>query len=213
MKNIISIFILFCFISNINAQEQRFKAGLHLGLNAAQLDGDANIGFHKVGLNGGVRVATILNEKMQIVTEINYASRGSQATYTANSNGSDYFVINNRYVEVPVMFSIFDWKGEDDDHYRICFNGGLSYARLINSTAKGATTFAGRSQDYFLKNNLSFILGFIYYPGKNLGYQFRYTRDIIPTYSQNLSPATTPLNADRLLGYYITLGVVRMFGE
>lgn len=205
----ICVFISLFFLSvSSKAQEQRFKAGFHLGFNAAQLNGDQNSGFHKLGLNGGLRVAAKLKEKLRLITEINYASRGSQATLSPGSNGG-FFRINTRYIEVPIMISILDWKGEADDHYKLHFNGGLSYGRLISSTATGITTFAGRSEELLNKNNISVNIGFIYYPRTNLGYHFRYTRDLIPTYTFKVGG----LNESSLIGYYLTLGVTKMFGE
>ncbi len=208
MKKIFLFLFVVLSVVSTKAQEQRFKAGFHIGMNASQINGDENYGYHKIGLNGGLRVATRLKEKMQIITEINYASRGSQATISPNSSGA-FFRINMRYIEIPVMFNLMDWKGENDDHYKIHFNAGLSYGRLISSTATGATVLAGRSDEFLRKNNLSANIGFVYYPRLNLGYHFRYTRDLTPSYV----PKAGSLNTNSLVGYYLTLGVTKMFGD
>jgi hypothetical protein len=209
MKKLILLFFIVFSTMSAQAQEQRFKAGFHLGMNASQINGDQNYGYHKIGINGGLRVATQIKEKMQIITEINYASRGSQASISNNNNNGGFFRINMRYIEVPIMFNLMDWKGENDDHYKIHFNAGLSYGRLISSSATGATVLAGRSDEFLKKNNLSANIGFVYYPRLNLGYHFRYTRDLTPSYV----PKAGALNTDSLVGYYLTLGVTKMFGD
>ncbi|MCC7507153.1 MAG: hypothetical protein IT259_17735, partial [Saprospiraceae bacterium] len=47
----------------IAQRQQRFKAGIIAGLTASQIDGDESAGYHKVGLQGGLRGVVILGGK------------------------------------------------------------------------------------------------------------------------------------------------------
>jgi len=49
------------------------------GINASQINGDAEAGYHKVGLNIGARGGAILGEKWEAALEILLSQQGSQA--------------------------------------------------------------------------------------------------------------------------------------
>ena len=71
--------IIALFLFNFSsAQEQRFNAGLVVGLNASQIDGDQLAGFDKLGLTAWVRGIAKLGETIDMNIEFLYSERGSK---------------------------------------------------------------------------------------------------------------------------------------
>ena len=54
------LYLLCLFTPLAEAQSQRFKAGINIGLTAAQINGDESAEFNKLGLTAGVRAYTCL---------------------------------------------------------------------------------------------------------------------------------------------------------
>jgi len=71
------LLLAFLFIGISSLQAQTFQASVLLGTNFSQIDGDELQGFHKVGLNGGIRVVAKLNDRWRIGPEILYSQRGA----------------------------------------------------------------------------------------------------------------------------------------
>ncbi|MEZ4962348.1 MAG: porin family protein [Saprospiraceae bacterium] len=183
MKNILSCTLLSTSIlllaANADAQ-QRFRAGLVLGLNASQILGDDIGGYNKLGLQGGLRVNTILRDKMDLIVEMLYSQRGSR------SKTNEFIIprkINLQYVEVPVMVSYKDWYIEDDDYYKVQVIGGLTYSRLFKSSAEGSDH--DDQVDNFINNDVGFTLGAEFYLSRHFGFSFRFSRSINLLYNKD----------------------------
>lgn len=208
-------FIIFCFftilfasttLSAQEAVERRFKGGIVGGFNLSQIEGDDAAGYNKIGLQGGVRVAIILKEKMDLGVEMLFSQRGSAAR---NMNqGAFAFNLTLNYIEVPILFNYMDWLAEDEDYYRLHFHAGFSYGRLISSSSDNDNntnfTILG---DFFRDNDVSWIAGATYYVNENLGFTARYSRSLYPFF---VPDENTP-NAKPLIGYQITFQTVYMF--
>jgi len=100
------IFIFFIQTTNF-AQQQRFKAGLNVGLTAAQINGDESAEFNKLGLTAGIRAYTFLNDKSDILLEILFSQRGSR-TKVLNGTTIPQKIIQLNYIEVPIIYTIKD---------------------------------------------------------------------------------------------------------
>lgn len=115
------------------AKAQGFDAGLVIGTNLSQVDGDAMGGFHRIGFVGGGRVDAVFSERWRLGMELLFSQLGrdrSQYDFL-----SDYDNIRLNYVEVPVSINFRDWTAEwgtDETFQRMEFSAGMSYARLMN---------------------------------------------------------------------------------
>ncbi len=209
----ITRFIVFCFFTMIfatttlsgqEAVERRFKGGIVGGFNLSQIEGDEAAGYNKIGLQGGVRVAIILKEKMDLGVELLFSQRGSAARNV--NQGTFPFKLTLNYIEVPVLFNYMDWQVENEDYYRLHFHTGLSYGRLISSSSD-VNQFI-QLGDFFRDNDVSWVAGATYYVNKNIGVTVRYTRSLYPFF---IADETTTPNANSLIGYQINFQTIYMF--
>lgn len=192
---IIFLFLFFFSIDNY-AQEQRFKAGVLIGVNAAQINGDQTAGFNKLGIVGGLRGVAILKDKMELSVEMLFSQRGSQTELIP-----DQFVVQRvihlNYIEVPVLFNYMDWFIEEDVYYKMHFHGGLSYGRLLNASTKEVSI----NVDNLAQNDFSWVLGATFYPRKKIGLTIRYNRSINKLLTEG----------GDLIGYFLNFHAVYMF--
>lgn len=101
------------------------RAGVALGLDAAQVDGDDYAGFSKLGLNGGFYAQIPVSKMFFFSTEILYVQDGGKAP-TIQGQVLEYRAKFD-YAQVPVLFHFQDKEA---------FNLGLgfSYGRLVSQT-------------------------------------------------------------------------------
>ena len=198
------LLVSFGILSNLTAQEQRFKAGITLGLTAAQINGDDSADFNKLGISAGIKAITILTPKSDMVIELLYSQRGSRTTFGKNSGVPDRF-INLQYIEVPVIYTIKDWYQEDDDYHKMHFQGGLSYGRLFGSSFENSPLEA--ASPFFRENDFSWILGITFHANANTGFFARYTRSMNLLYKND----TTNPNVNSLLSFFLTFGGTYVF--
>lgn len=225
MRKIYLIALLFSLAagaSNLFAQN-RFGAGLTLGLNASQIDGDERLGYHKPGLNAGVRGVVRINEKIDMSTEIAYSQRGSQSRLIVDEN-APYFKIKLNYLEVPVLFNYKDWKttgvgevvegdGEEvieEAYYRVHFHVGGSFSRLINANvesiaASNVAQYASNI-DRFEANNYNWIVGASFFLKKKLAMTVRFNQTI----GWNFNATKWGINANNLRNRHLTFGLLYM---
>jgi hypothetical protein len=180
-------------VSRLEAQ-QRFKAGLVLGLNAAQIQGDDIGGYNKLGLAGGLRAVVMLKEKQDILVELLYSQRGSRSKI--GQVAGDPVKIKLQYIEVPVLFSYKDWLDEDANHYKMRATGGFSYGRLIEAAAEGSK-HDDLTEEFFV-NDLSFVIGFEFFPGPHVGFGVRWNRSLTLLFDNENFPGR-----NSLYGYFL----------
>ncbi len=174
MKRIIIAIFILSSISLLSAQ-RGFKGSATVGFSANQIDGDALIGYHKLGLTAGVSLFYPLNKKLDLGLELLYTQRGSSPQAYDNVSG-----IHLDYLEVPLVIRIKDWYYEEDDFYKVYAEGGLSAAYLFNVDTD-SDLFNGTIGG-FNKMDLSIILGIGYNFNKRWGMGIRYTRSLFPIY-------------------------------
>jgi hypothetical protein len=196
--------ILCCSLASVqlNAQAQRFKAGIIVGFNASQLDGDAYAGYNKLGFVGGLSGVILLTDKMYVNTELLYSQRGSTSSLVAG-NTNDPFKITANFIEIPLLFNYKDWLDTEGEFYKLHFHGGFSYGRLISSKVDGG---AYQGVD-FNKNDWSYLLGFTFYTGPHLAFTFRWSRSFGVLYFND----NTNLNSPSLQNHLISLRALYMF--
>ncbi len=158
-------------------QSQRFKAGIIAGVTASQIDGDESAGYHKVGLQAGLKGIAILKPKQQASIEILYTQRGCR------SEPQTYPLYNTtlNYIEVPLQWHYSDWLAEAgdeaDNFYRIQFNVGASWAYLLGYKDKYEDGFGiAAALPDLNKNSFCGMLGVSFYATRNIGFTFRWQR-------------------------------------
>lgn len=156
LKLSVLFFSLLSF-AELDAQ-QRFRAGVVGGFNISQIRGDFTGGYNKFGLVGGLRVNTILTDKMDIGLEIVYSHRGSSSSSVEENQGFDV-QINLDYVEVPILFNYKDWYVEDEDYYKVQATAGFAYSRLISGESVGTTNLRADIAEDFREDDFSFVIG------------------------------------------------------
>lgn len=195
---IICIYFFFQIcVFHINGQT--FKASVIVGVNAGQIDGDFEVGYNKFGVNTGFGVGINLKENMYLGTEFLYSQRGSKnALFDKDVKAKGSIQID--YIALPIVFKYYDWFDEEQDFYRVWLEGGAVPGRLINAKIIGSEQ--PDLINSFRANDISWFLGTGYQINKHFYGNFRYTRAIIPIYSN--------INADinqvqKLLSYFLTL--------
>ena len=161
--------LLLSFFLTQQIQAQRFKAGLVAGFNMAQIEGDLLNGYHKLGLNGGIKVYTIFNDRWEMGLSFLYSQKGSAAART-DYLGSTYQKIKLNFVEVPVMVHFNEWKFK--------LGTGLSYARLINYEVIDVLGNDITAQQLYNDNLISFVVGLSYMSSDHLLFNFRWSKSI-----------------------------------
>jgi len=120
------ISLLLLSIPFLGKAQQRFEGKLIGGFVLAQIDGDRLAGYNKIGLQGGLGVKTILNERWSLGLEFLYTQQGSSRTLN-DPSGAAFEKIRLNLVEAPVLLYFADWKFE--------VGAGISYGRVINFEA------------------------------------------------------------------------------
>lgn len=175
------IFILFCFVliclffnQSVFAQDkynknvadtERFSAGVLIGFNNAQIDGDFQKGFDKFGLTGGIRGIARINSRLELNIEMLYSSKGSQIFsegFRFSANPKKDRIIDLNYVDAPIYFKYLLKDLATTWHVEL---GGI-YSRLINTEITEILVNPSESFSYeniaadFDRNDIAVFLGF-----------------------------------------------------
>lgn len=198
-----TMLLVILFLHQLQAQN-RFRGGIVAGFNAAQLDGDAAAGYHKVGLNVGLRALIELKNRLDITTELLYSQRGSRTT--ENQSFINRTCTLN-YLEVPVLLNIRDWKkgeGTGKEYFKVSLSLGLTYGRLFKATSSPDFTHA-LVLDKFNSNDLSIVGGVNYQFNRLWGFSSRIAKSINLLFNPNKYP-NEPLagSLNGLRGHYLT---------
>ncbi len=195
MKSYIFLFIFLMLASW--GRTQTFEAGLILGVNASQVNGDFLAGYDKLGLHTGLKVRVSTWEHIEWSVELLLSQRGSRPDiFTEDSRK-----IHLNYVEIPILIGFKDWQ--KDDFYKIRFEGGFSYGRLVGHKV----SFQGVEEqiDEFNNNDLSFVIGAALFTSEKLGFSFRYTHSVTPLLNNRNS-----IEFARLRGFFLTFRSIYM---
>jgi len=82
---------------------QRFNAGIMIGGDASQVDGDTYDGYHKYGYLGGAYVTLQVSEHSSFQMELEYIQKGSRRADTNVSGGNEY-LLRIHYIEIPFLY-------------------------------------------------------------------------------------------------------------
>lgn len=195
------LFFIALILSTSQLSAQTFKAYLVSGMNAGQVDGDFEVGYNKIGVQGGIGIGFNLSQTYFLSTEFLYSRRGSKNALfnsTTEANGS----ITLDYIDLPIILRIGDWYQEEGKYNKVWAEGGISAGRLINASIKGSDV--PDIIDNFRSTDVSFIGGIGYNINKNFFGNLRYTRSFYPFYKNN---EALPGEVSYFTSYFLTLRV------
>ena len=183
MKRTICALLLMGLL-HVSVAAQTFRASVLAGANFSQIDGDDLLGFHKVGLNGGIRVVALLGEKWRVGPEILFSQQGAKR----NINVSVYDRLHFNTLEIPLMVYYKDW--------RLTAEAGFSYQRLIEYEVIGAQGEDITANTPINENQVAFNVGATFFISPRFGFNFRWSKhlaDINPTGGENFKGRTISL--------------------
>ena len=181
LKKLAAICTLFLFLStqSLYAQSSPFKAGVSIGLNIAQIDGDHQSGYDHKGYSFGLRGGFAVSKRLDIISELLYVEKGAEPASEISSD-QRRLVINLKYAEVPLLLT-YHFKKNDRGFYNWSFHTGISYGRLLKSNASvtqrsrvDTNITKSLSQEFFTNQDWSFVSGISYNIGSNFGIRFRH---------------------------------------
>ncbi len=189
---LLSLLLSLTFVTFTIAQDESragFGAGLIAGFNAAQLDGDNDKGYHRMGLHTGLKAIYRFPEKehLSLSFEMLFSMRGSVERLNLSSSNNTQGKILLNYIDVPVLFGLREWNFD--------FHGGLVYSYLISSKAN---EFAVVFAEDFKRNDLSLTAGVSYFITPKWAATFRASRSVVNIVKKEI-------NANALLGHWLTL--------
>ncbi|MCB0595512.1 MAG: PorT family protein [Lewinellaceae bacterium] len=219
-----SLVLLFIMPQEAGAQykkrrryQQRFKAGMVLGGNLSQVDGDGYSGFDKGNLQFGLSGAAILSEHAEIGVEFLYAGRGSKVESERGSGVEKKDrLIDLRYMEVPILFR-FRQKAEAPSSL---IEAGFSFGRIIHSRVTEPAVpddgIAFRNfEPYFNSNEVALLAGYGYQTSRRLNFKLRFGFALTQFYRNPAKKGEQPANSlfaagsrnsiEFLRNYYLSL--------
>lgn len=185
MKFILPILLLVATVAQAQDKEvaRRFRATAIAGMNISQVDGDAEAGYRKLGLNAGVGVAAVLAKRWQVGLEMLYSMKGSADPNDRDGNGKT-LKYTFHYIDVPFFVSFWDWKATDKigEYMKIKIHLGAVYGRLFGGKLR--ENFVDLDPEEFenryTKNTFGYILGAGIMFTRHIGAEFRWEQSILP---------------------------------
>lgn len=170
--------------------QNRFKAGVAVGFNLAQLDGDLQQGYDKFGLSLGLKGFIIIKPQFDISTELFLNQKG--ATYTGTTNFFDakklYSRFTTNYADMIFLANFNINANEAETHYRHTFHAGISFGRLLSSktSVQRGLIFVDSLEQSLAKNyksnDISFVIGWSWFLNKRMGLTIRHTLSMTNMY-------------------------------
>ena len=213
MQNILLFCCLFLLVLNpILCQDKPvFQAGLTIGANFSQVDGDEYTGYRKIGLQDGIQGVVNITNNFFVSTEMLFSQRGARPSNREKLEDFENFIdIRLNYVEVPFLINVRTGNARADFRPLRIF-GGVSIGRLLNSnidqTGESETFYPflnmANIKDDFETFDFGLIFGLQRNFSKNFGVFFKHTLALNNLY--------TPLGEqnpyNQLESFHFSLGV------
>ena len=196
--------ILTALMLSPGVSAQTFGARAVFGANASQIGGDQLAGFDKIDIVAGLKGTARVAEKVHVNLDFLYSRRGSRPGIFGSSVDPDVR-IGLQYLDLPVYVTYSDWLDEQNGFYKAYFQGGFSYGRLIQSEVSDNFNDGPENlenlQDFFNRNDFSWLIGFGFRLNRRLGIDFRYTRSI----TLLLDASANDLEVYSLRPYFLSL--------
>ena len=195
-KCIFSVIVL-VFIS-MSMTGQHFEAGVVIGMNTSQIDGDQLYGYNKPGAQLGLSLTYPYKYGIDLRMEMVYCQRGSQDGFSFGGSDQEKLRTSLNYISMPaiVTFKFLD-KSTTNDH-KLKIYPGIAYSYLVNASTPGNSN---QDINNFKKSDFSYLVGLSYALSQTVWIGMRYTRGIdgvikIPS-----------RNEDALISYFLSFRI------
>ncbi len=196
---------------------ERFSAGILFGFNNAQIDGDAQKGFDKFGITGGLRGIARINSRLDFNIEMLYSKKGSKifsAGGQAQAIPVKDRIIDLTYIDAPISFKWLLKNKVNTWHIEL---GGI-YSRLIDTEITEDIKDASREFVYqdavadFEKDDIAILTGFGYTLQNGISFNLRYAVSVNKFYQnsdfeEDTSGSLATQNVASLRNYYYNLSI------
>jgi hypothetical protein len=223
MKKPLLLFILcVCFVAHtsIQAQEQHFRASVATGVNLSQIEGDAQQGYHKVGVSIGAKGAYCFKPNFDISAELLYNARGSRDNPFAEALPADsrklILTSSLNYADVLIAANFHFMPNEAYTFYRQSLQVGVSYGRLLSSNVSVSRgiyqdkTLETHVLDNLKKDDIAFVVGYSFFFTPRLGLTAKHGVSLRSIYGG--SPQTTSSqDYSRFIPYNLTFQLTYNF--
>jgi hypothetical protein len=171
MKKII-LLVALVTLTNTLCHAQ-FNAGLRLGLNACQIDGDRMGGYNLAGIVGGVFVSYPFNNRWEGQFEMLFSQKGSARLVNADTvQAGPWDLLRIDYIEVPVMVN---YKLSP----KLKFSGGLGGALMIHNHFEGKANDIQENVTWIKKGEFNGTVGMQYYFTPKFSAYARFTYSLL----------------------------------
>ncbi len=174
----VSLLAIFCVvpITETRAQSPRFNAGIIVGMNLSELEGNGVTDY--LGLNAGLIGTVGLTTHTQIGMELLFSQNGEYVLPKFYPQ-IEYGQIWLNHIEIPLHYDWLLLPDESKKFYKCNLNFGLAYARLMNYTVKNLENEIVNNQIVY--GNVETMLwqaGLTYNFTKNIGVNLKATLPI-----------------------------------
>lgn len=203
MKFNIPIIIYFILLFHLETNAQnRFKAGAMMGLNFAQIQGDLQQGYNKLGLSAGIKGGVGLQPNLDLSVELLYNNRGAKYKSDIKYRDKSAFLpdITLHYADMVGVVNYLFSPNNELNRYNQSLHFGFSFGRLIKSKTLIIKDLSSNleieqllNQNY-KSNDLSLIVGWSYFITSRLGITARHSVSLTQLYTAPPSVTNTEKN-------------------
>jgi len=166
---------LFAHFSYSQNQIQGFQAGLRLGANFSQLDGDGLSGFDRIGLGVGLDITYPTSVNTSFSLGIHFDQRGSSTGLFSSNASSQHIHLN--YVALPISYVFHQWWYQEYDRHKIRVKLIANPARLIGVSS--SHVLFDNATDSFKRWDLSLGVAVAYAVGPRASLELGIQRGIL----------------------------------
>ncbi len=170
MKNNIFLLLVLVALTDAAIAQKKFKAGLCVGINATQFDGDSYAGYNKAGIYGGIYLNNDISTKWQWEFGILYSEKGARKN--PQTNFPNQYFLRLQYVEVPLIIRYKYKKG-------LSFETGTGFGVLFK-VYEEANNLPITGIKPFKKYEVPFHAGIGYNASEKLQIIWRFSYSAIP---------------------------------
>lgn len=163
------VVLILALLGAFSLWAQEFKAGIIAGIDASQVDGDRQGGFHKAGFTGGFFVFRDLSRYTRLQGELLYTMKGSRVS----SKNTDYslYQIDANCIDMNLLYV---FKITEDFNVSL----GLTPSVLLYYNEQTQLGVASVGAPAFRKFNILGVAGVSYNFTRHLSFSWRYSYSI-----------------------------------
>lgn len=178
---------------------QGFEAGITIGINTSQIDGDDFGGYNKIGLHGGLEVGYRLQNNWSLKTGFFYTQLGSQRELQiGSSNPLEQGKISTDYIQIPIIieYDLNSWVES------LSLLGGVKVGYLLSSKIQDLSN--DPILEFFNDWDVGLTGGIAYQINENLQGSFTFNQALTFLFNNN---KVASINSNSLVHRWLTFGI------